>query len=133
MKLSKLSLKRRLLRGGVIGIFVCLSPNLAIAQSSQAFTPYAPNISQDVSSNELIDIIEKSYDYHPDLLRVRAELDIIKEDISLARSAYRPQLTAQGSVSASERDSLLQNGDQFSQDTTPVSYTHLTLPTTPYV
>lgn len=119
MKLSKLSLKRRLLRGGVIGIFVCLSPNLAIAQSSQAFTPYAPNISQDVSSNELIDIIEKSYDYHPDLLRVRAELDIIKEDISLARSAYRPQLTAQGSVSASERDSLLQNGDQFSQDTTP--------------
>jgi len=118
IKLSKRPLKKWLVKRIPIkvfaGVFACISSTVTIAQPSQIFTPSEQKIDL-----ELIDIIEKSYDYHPDLLRLRAELDIIKEDISLANAAYRPQITAQGSINTSDRNSLLQNGNEFSQNTSP--------------
>ena len=119
IKMFKRHVKSSLVQGLCAGGFACVSPVIAMAQSSQIITPSDLKLDNGYSTQGLIDIIEKSFDYHPDLLRVRAELDILKEDISLAKSAYRPQLTAQGSLSASDRNSLLQNGNEFSQETSP--------------
>ncbi len=82
-------------------------------------TPHA--YAQTVPKTEisLENLIEQAFDHHPDLLRLEAELGITKEDIALARAAYRPQLSANGSVSISERNSLLQTGTSFDQSTTP--------------
>ncbi len=118
-KLSKQTKRGRCFQGLIIGIFACTSSVISTAQTPQDFTLSTTNLNEKQLGLGLIDIIEQSYHYHPDLLRRRAELDIIKEDIALANSAYRPQITAQGNISTSDRDSLLQNGNEFSQNTSP--------------
>lgn len=67
----------------------------------------------------LEELIEKAFNHHPDLLRLKAELDITKEDVALAKAAYRPQVSANGNVNFSQRNSVLQSGVQFDQNTIP--------------
>ena len=92
----------------------------ASAVMSYSFAGAQTSTSSQASSDyTLTEIINQALGYHPQLSQLRAELDVTKEDIALAKSAYRPQISASGSASISDRNSVLQNGTSFKQDTSP--------------
>lgn len=83
----------------------------------------APVSAQDTEhkTGDLKDIIISAYAYHPQLKSLRAELRGTREVLVDARANYLPQVVLDGSLNASSRDALLQDGTTFDQRNSPSS------------
>ena len=65
--------------------------------------------------------------------RLLASRRFTSTDIKTAQEAFTSVLDIQASEVYTQGDKVPSSGLPFSGSTQPVSYTHLTLPTTPYV
>jgi len=75
------------------------------------------------NSAKLSDIIVNAYSHHPQLKSLRAETYGTREDILQARSAFLPQVSANGGISIADRDAVLRTGADFGQNNEPKELT----------
>ena len=69
----------------------------------------------------LAELLAAAQRHHPLLEAARDDVRAAQEGIAQARSAYRPSLTLQGSISTADRDATLQDGGDFDQTISPRS------------
>jgi len=70
-------------------------------------------------SAQLSDIIINAYSHHPQLKSLRAETFGTREDIIQARSAFLPQVTANGGIQIADSDAVLRSGADFNRNNEP--------------
>lgn len=75
----------------------------------------------DASDGDLKDIIVSAFEFHPQLKSLRAQGIATRENVLEARASYLPSIAFEATASISDRESQLQDGSGFDQNTEPES------------
>ena len=77
--------------------------------------------------------LKKAYDTNPELNAERESLNISEQELKISISSYLPSVTLSGSKSSEDTNKLTNQNGTDATISDAVSYTHLTLPTSPKV